>query len=57
MIIEGIIDGAEVDLVVDQMVQRVLECVGQQLSFEVHRKEARTGVDLPITDNEILIFC
>ena len=57
MIIEGIIDGAEVDLVVEQMVQRVFECVGQQLSFEVHRKEARTGVDLPITDNEILIFC
>jgi hypothetical protein len=39
------------------MVQRVLECVGQQLRFEVHRKEARTGVDLPIADYEVLIIC
>jgi hypothetical protein len=57
VIIEGIIDGAEVDLVVEQMVQRVLERVGQQLSFEVLSKEARTGVDLPIADNEVLIIC
>lgn len=57
MIIEGIIDGAEVDLVVEQIVQRVLECVGQHPSFKVHRKEARTGVNLPIADDEVLIIC
>jgi hypothetical protein len=57
VIIEGIIDGAEVDLVVEQIVQRVLESAGQQLGFEAHGNDARAGVDLLLTGHEAPSIC
>lgn len=39
------VKAAEVDLVIEQVVQRVLECSGQQLGLQVHGQKARAGVD------------
>jgi hypothetical protein len=53
VVVEASVEGAEVDLVVEQMVQRVLEGAGQSLGFEVNGKKARAGVDLLVAGHAV----
>jgi hypothetical protein len=46
VVVEAHIEAAEIDLVIEQMVQRMLERSGKQLRFEVHRKESWAGVNV-----------
>jgi hypothetical protein len=49
--------GAEVYFMVKKMVQRMLEDAGQQLGFEVHRKESQAGVDSPSAGHDLPPIC
>lgn len=42
---------------IEQMIQRMLECAGQQLGFKVHREEAQAGVELLLGGNEVPHIC
>lgn len=48
------IETGQVDLAVEQMVQRMLERAGQQLPLQVHRKKSRAGVDVFVTCHLLL---
>jgi hypothetical protein len=50
-------EGAEVYFMVKKMVQRMLEDAGQQLGFEVHRKESQAGVDSPSAGHDLPPIC
>ena len=46
VVLVAAIKSGKIDLVIDQVVQRVLEGAGQQQPFEIDGKEARAGVDV-----------
>jgi hypothetical protein len=45
VVVEARVEATEVDLVIEQVVQRMLERSGQQLRLKVHGQKARAGVD------------
>jgi hypothetical protein len=46
VVVEPGVECAQVDLVVKQVIQRVLEGPGQQLRLEVYREEPGAGIDV-----------
>ena len=46
VIAEADIKAAEVDFVVEQVIQCVFESTGQELPLQVHRNKSRAGVDV-----------
>jgi hypothetical protein len=47
------VEAGQVELVIDEVVQRVFEGAGQQLPFEIDGNEARAGVDVLVAGHGI----